>query len=51
MSINKVNVNDTFHFDLEGSVSHAVRVETNKFHILHENTPFQADHHSDFLQN
>ena len=42
----KVNVNDTFHFDLEKeSVSHldAVSVETNKFHILHENTPYQAE--------
>lgn len=42
----KVNVNDTFHFDLEKeSVSQldAVSVETNKFHILHENTPYQAE--------
>ena len=50
----KVNVNDTFHFDLEKeSVSQldAVRVETNKFHILHENTPYQAEIiTSDFLQ-
>ncbi|RDI57587.1 acetyl-CoA carboxylase biotin carboxyl carrier protein subunit [Flavobacterium glaciei] len=50
----KVNVNDTFHFDLEKeSVSQldAVRVETDKFHILHENTPYQAEIiASDFLQ-
>ena len=50
----KVNVNDTFHFDLEKeSVSQldAVRMETNKFHILHENTPYQAEIvTSDFLQ-
>ena len=42
----KVNVNDTFHFDLEKeSVSQldAISVETNKFHILHENTPYQAE--------
>ena len=50
----KVNVNDTFHFDLEKeSVSQldAVSVETNKFHILHENTPYKAEIiTSDFLQ-
>jgi biotin carboxyl carrier protein len=50
----KVNVNDTFHFDLEKeSVSQldAVSVETNKFHVLHENTPYQAEIvTSDFLQ-
>lgn len=50
----KVNVNDTFHFDLEKeSVSQldAVSVETNKFHILHENSPYQAEIvTSDFLQ-
>ncbi|TDE07657.1 acetyl-CoA carboxylase biotin carboxyl carrier protein subunit [Flavobacterium sandaracinum] len=50
----KVNVNDTFHFDLEKeSVSQldAVSVETNKFHILHGNTPYQAEIiASDFLQ-
>lgn len=42
----KVNVNDTFHFDVEKkSVSQldAVSVETNKFHILHENTPYKAE--------
>ena len=50
----KVNVNDTFHFDLEKeSVSQldAVSVETNKFHVLHENTPYHAEiTASDFLQ-
>ncbi|SFE77710.1 acetyl-CoA carboxylase biotin carboxyl carrier protein subunit [Flavobacterium xueshanense] len=50
----KVNVNDTFHFDLEKeSVSQldAVSVETNKFHVLRENTPYQAEIiTSDFLQ-
>lgn len=42
----KVNVNDTFHFDLEKeSVSQldAVSVQSNKFHVLHENTPYQAE--------
>ncbi|MBG6111531.1 biotin carboxyl carrier protein [Flavobacterium sp. CG_9.10] len=42
----KVNVNDTFHFDVEKeSVSQldVVSVETNKFHILHENTPYKAE--------
>lgn len=42
----KVNVNDTFHFDLEKkSISQldAVSVEKNKFHILHENTPYKAE--------
>lgn len=50
----KVNVNDTFHFDLEKkSISQldAVSVETNKFHVLHSNTPYQAEIiTSDFLQ-
>ena len=50
----KVNVNDTFHFDLEmENVSQLdqVGVETNKFHILHENTPYQAEIiTSDFLK-
>ena len=50
----KVNVNDTFHFDVEKkSVSQldAVSVETNKFHILHENTPYKAEIvTSDFYQ-
>jgi len=42
----KVNVNDTFHFDLEKkSISQldAVSVESNKFHILHNNTPYKAE--------
>ena len=42
----KVTVNDTFHFDLEKeSVSQldAVSVETNKFHVLQENLPYQAE--------
>ena len=42
----KVNVNDTFHFDLKKkSISEldAVSVEINKFHILHQNTPFKAE--------
>lgn len=42
----KVNVNDTFHFDVEKkhvSQLDEVSVETNKFHILHENTPYKAE--------
>ena len=42
----KVNVNDTFHFDVEKkdlSQLDAVSVETNKFHILQENTPYKAE--------
>ena len=42
----KINVNDTFHFDLEKeSISKldAVSIETNKFHILHENASYQAE--------
>jgi biotin carboxyl carrier protein len=50
----KVNVNDTFHFDLEKkSISQldAVSVEPNKFHVLHENTPYIAEiTTSDFLK-
>jgi biotin carboxyl carrier protein len=50
----KVNVNDTFHFDLEKeSVSQldAVSVAKDKFHILKENIPYQAEIiASDFLQ-
>lgn len=41
----KVNVNDTFHFDMDSqSVLQldAVRAELNQFHILHENTSFKA---------
>jgi biotin carboxyl carrier protein len=47
MSANySVKVNDTFLFDLEKeSVEKldAVSVEKNKFHILHQNTPFKAE--------
>ena len=50
----KVNVNDTFHFDLEKeSISQldAVSVEANKFHILHQNIPYKTEIiNSDFLQ-
>jgi biotin carboxyl carrier protein len=41
----KINVNDTFHFDMDSkSVSQldAVNVGLNQFHILHENTSFKA---------
>lgn len=41
----KVNVNDTFHFDMDSqSVLQldAVRAELNQFHILHENTSLKA---------
>ena len=41
----KVNVNDTFHFDMDQeSVSQldSVSVGLNQFHILDENTPFKA---------
>lgn len=42
----KVNVNDTFQFEFEKeSISRldAVSVETNKFHILHQNVPYKAE--------
>ena len=42
----KVNVNDTFHFDLEKkSISQldAVKSGTNTFHILHVNKPYKAE--------
>jgi biotin carboxyl carrier protein len=42
----RVNVNDTFPFDFEKeSISQldAVSVETNKFHILHQNLPYKAE--------
>lgn len=42
----KVNVNDSFLFDIEKknvSELDAVSVEANKFHILHENTPYKAE--------
>lgn len=41
----KVNVNDTFHFEMDSqSVSQldSVSVGLNQFHILDENTPFKA---------
>ncbi|MEC5164691.1 biotin carboxyl carrier protein [Flavobacterium sp. PL11] len=42
----KVNVNNTFNFELEKeSISQldAVNIETNKFHILHENKPYKVE--------
>lgn len=42
----KVNVNDSFQFDFDReqvSQLDAVSIEANKFHILHENTPFKAE--------
>lgn len=42
----KVNVNDTFHFDLEKkSISQldAVKSGTHTFHILHENKPYKVE--------
>lgn len=52
MSDYKVKVNDTFDFNLEkNSLSQldAVCVETNKFHILRQNLPYQAEIvHADF---
>lgn len=42
----KVNVNDTFEFDFKKeSISQldAVSIETNKFHILHQNLPYKAE--------
>ena len=42
----KVNVNDTFHFDIEKesvSLLDSVSVEDNKFHVLHENIPYKAE--------
>ena len=42
----KVKVNDTFEFDFKKeSVSQldAVSIETNKFHILHQNLPYKAE--------
>ena len=41
----KVNVNDSFHFDMDSQnvlQLDAVRAELNQFHILHENTSFKA---------
>jgi len=42
----KVKVNDTFDFDFKKeSISQldAVSIETNKFHILHQNLPYKAE--------
>ncbi|UQD57449.1 acetyl-CoA carboxylase biotin carboxyl carrier protein subunit [Flavobacterium sp. K5-23] len=42
----KVNVNDSFQFDFDKeqvSQLDAVSIEANKFHILHQNTPFKAE--------
>ena len=42
----KLNVNNTFQFDVENdavSQLDAVSVENNKFHILKNNTPYQAE--------
>jgi biotin carboxyl carrier protein len=42
----KVKVNDTFEFDFKKeSISqlNAVSIETNKFHILHQNLPYKAE--------
>ena len=50
----KVNVNDTFHFNMEQeSVSQLdiVSIASDKFHILHENIPYRAEIiASDFLK-
>jgi biotin carboxyl carrier protein len=42
----KLKVNDTFEFDFKKeSISQldAVSIETNKFHILHQNLPYKAE--------
>ena len=42
----KLNVNNTFQFDVENDVVYqldAVNVEKDKFHILKDNTPYQAE--------
>ncbi|WP_264558153.1 acetyl-CoA carboxylase biotin carboxyl carrier protein subunit [Flavobacterium sp. N2270] len=42
----KLNVNNTFQYDVENDVISqldAVSVEKNKFHILKNNTPYQAE--------
>lgn len=50
----KVNVNNTFQFDVEKeniSQLDAVSVEVNKFHVLHQNAPYKAEIiNTDFLQ-
>ena len=47
MSLNyKVTVNNSFHFDFEKeSISQldAVPMETNAFHVLHQNTPYKVE--------
>lgn len=45
-TVYKVKVNETFQFDFEKdtiSQLDAVHVEANKFHILHQNTPYKAE--------
>jgi biotin carboxyl carrier protein len=42
----KVNVNDSFQFDFDKeqvSQLDAVSIEANKFHVLHQNTPYKAE--------
>jgi len=42
----KVKVNDAFEFDFKKeSISQldAVSIDTNKFHILHQNLPYKAE--------
>lgn len=42
----KVNVNDSFQFDIDKeqvSQLDSVSIEANKFHVLHQNTPFKAE--------
>ncbi len=42
----KIKVNDTFHFDLDNEsilALDAVCVDTNKFHVLHQSIPYQAE--------
>ncbi|CAM4185031.1 MULTISPECIES: acetyl-CoA carboxylase biotin carboxyl carrier protein subunit [Flavobacterium] len=42
----KLNVNNTFQFDLDNDIVSqldAVSVEKDKFHILKDNTPYQAE--------
>ena len=50
----KVNVNDSFSFDInkeEISQLDVVGLDSNSFHILHQNTPYKAEIiTSDFLQ-
>lgn len=42
----KVNVNDSFQFDIDKeqvAQLDSVSIEANKFHVLHQNTPFKAE--------